>query len=153
MKILNKANVFWGAVATIGTALFGKYWFLFFGFLVLNIIDYFTGLVKAKFFLKNVSSLRGAQGILKKVMYWLVIGIAFYISACFTEMGEMLGINLSFVIIFGWFTLATYMINEIRSIFENLVAMGIHIPPFLIKGLDITEKMIQTKTEDNSIIE
>ena len=46
----------------------------------------------------------------------------------------------------GWFTLATYMVNEVRSILENLVRMNMNVPQFLIAGLDVTQKLIDSKT-------
>ena len=55
--------------------------------------------------------------------------------------------QLEFVLLFGWFTLATYLINEIRSILENLVEMNVNVPQFLIAGLDITQKFLDSKTE------
>ena len=76
MKEFDKVNVIYGVIATMGVALFGKYWFLFFGFLVLNAVDYITGYCKAKFYKKNESSAIGAKGILKKVWYWIVIGLS-----------------------------------------------------------------------------
>ena len=147
MKGFDKINMFYGFIAMIGVAIFGKYWFLFAGFLVLNVIDYATGWCKARFYKRNESSAIGAKGVFKKVWYWVVIGIAFFVSFCFTGMGEMVGINLSFVQLFGWFTLATYLINEIRSILENLVEMEVKVPSFLIKGLDITQKLLDTRTK------
>ena len=147
MKVLEKSNVVWGAVATFLAAVFGQYWFLFVGFLVLNVVDYATGIIKAKFYEKNESSAVGAKGVLKIVMYWVVIGIAFFVSDCFIRFGEILGLNLSFLILLGWFVLASYVINEIRSILENCVVMGINVPEFLIKGLDITQKLMNSKTD------
>ena len=147
MKEFDKVNMIYGAIAAVGVSIFGKYWFLFAGFLILNVIDYVTGYCKAKFYNKNESSAIGAKGIFKKVWYWVVIGLAFFISTCFAYMGETIGINLSFVQLFGWFTLATYLVNEIRSILENLVEMNIKVPQFLIAGLEITQKLIDAKTE------
>lgn len=144
---LDKVNMIYGLIATIGVTLFGKYWFLFAGFLILNVIDYVTGYCKAKFYNKNESSAIGAKGIVKKVWYWVVIGLAFFISTCFVYMGETIGVDLSFVQLFGWFTLVTYLINEIRSILENLVEMNVNVPQFLIAGLDVTQKLLDTKTE------
>ena len=147
MKVLEKSNVIWGVAATLLATVFGQYWFLFVGFLVLNVVDYATGVIKAKFYQKNESSAVGAKGILKKVMYWVVIGIAFFVSDCFIKFGDILGLNLGFLILFGWFTLASYVVNEIRSILENCVVMGINVPEFLIKGLDITQKLMNSKTD------
>ena len=146
MKEFDKINMLYGAIAAIGVAIFGKYWFLFAGFLMLNAVDYVTGYCKAKFYKKNESRAVGAKGIFKKVSYWIVIGLAFFISNCFMYMGDIIGINLGFVILFGWFTLATYLVNEIRSILENLVEMNVNVPQFLIAGLEITQKLIDTKT-------
>lgn len=140
-----KVNMIYGAVAAVGAGIFGKYWYLFVGFLFMNVADYFTGWIKARYFKKNESSAVGAKGILKKVLYWMVIGIAFFVSFCFTGMGNILGVDLSFVQFFGWFTLATYLINEIRSILENLVEMNVKVPSFLIGGLAVTQKLLDTK--------
>lgn len=54
--------------------------------------------------------------------------------------------------LFGWFTLVCLIINETRSIIENLLEIGIKVPSFLIKGLDIYEKIIE-KTLNESIEE
>lgn len=148
MKGFDKVNMIYGFVATIGVAIFGKYWFLFAGFLLLNFVDYLTGYCKAKFYNKNESSAIGAKGIFKKVFYWVVIGVAFFVSYCFVYMGEIIGINLEFVQLFGWFTLATYLINEIRSILENLVEMKVKVPLFLVNGLDIAQKLLDARTQE-----
>lgn len=147
MKGFDKVNMIYGFIATIGVAIFGKYWFLFAGFLMLNVADYATGYCKAKFYNKNESSAIGAKGIFKKVSYWVVIGVAFFVSYCFVYMGEIIGINLTFVQLFGWFTLATYLINEIRSILENLVEMNVKVPAFLVSGLDIAQKLLDARTQ------
>ena len=144
MKEFDRINMIYGLIAAVGTALLGEYWFLFFGFLAMNVIDYITGWRKSRY-LKTESSAVGARGVLKKVSYWVVIGIAFFVSFCFANMGKVIGVDLAFVQLFGWFTLATYLINEIRSILENLVAMKIDVPSFLIKGLEISDKLIEGK--------
>lgn len=152
---VEKVNVLGGAIVAVLTAVLGKYWFMFVGLLLLNLADYVTGWIKAKYWKHNESSAVGAKGIAKKVFYWLIIMIAFFISYCFIQMGDMLGINLSFVQLFGWFTLATYLINEIRSIIENLVEMGCNVPKFLSTGLDITQKLLDAKTNmgESEVIE
>lgn len=146
MREFDKVNAIYGLIATVGAAIFGQYWFLFAGFLLMNIVDYATGLTKSKK-LKRESSAVGAWGVFKKVSYWIVIGLAFFIAHCFVYMGEIIGVNLAFVTLFGWFTLASYLINEIRSILENLVEMGVNVPNFLISGLDITQKLLDAKVK------
>lgn len=150
MEIVNKTNLIYGVIAAVCAAVFGKYWFLFVGFLILNVIDYATGWIKAKYYNKNESSAIGAKGILKKVMYWCVIGIAFFVSTAFVHLGDMLGISLGFVVFFGYFTLATYLVNEIRSILENFVEMGVNVPGFLTTGLEVVSKKVDDLTNVNN---
>lgn len=145
MEIVNKTNVIYGVIATFFAAIFGKYWMLFAGFLILNALDWITGYIKSKI-LKTEDSKTGAMGILKKVSYWCVLGIAFFVSIAFTKMGEMLGLDLGFVVCFGYFTLATYLVNEIRSILENFVEMGVNVPRFLVIGLKVASKKIEDVT-------
>ena len=146
MKVLQKINLLWGGVVTILSAIFGDFWFLFLAFLLLNVADYITGVLKARF-TKTENSNKGLHGIVKKVGYWVVIAIAFFIALCFEEMGSLLGVNLAFVELLGWFTLATFIINEIRSILENLIKLGVDVPQFLIKGLEVAYDAVQAKTE------
>lgn len=67
------------------------------------------------------------------------------------ELGSKLNINLDFIIFFGWFTLACLIINETRSIIENLTEIGIKVPKFLKSGLkvyqDILDKSINNENK------
>lgn len=145
-KGFDKVNMCYGIVTAPVAVALGKNWFLFAFFLVLNVADYFTGIVKARK-LKKESSKIGAEGVVKKVCYWVVIAIAFGVASCFKIMGTRIGINLAFTELFGWFTLATYLVNELRSIFENLKEMDVPVPEFLVKGLAITDKLIEESTD------
>ena len=40
------------------------------------------------------------------------------------------------------------LVNEIRSICENLVEMGVDVPKILIKGLEVADKAINKDGED-----
>ncbi len=140
-KLLSKANSLWGMAVALLSSLFGRFWYLFAAFLILNLVDYITGIIKAKLSLKE-SSARGLMGIIKKVGYWVVISLSFFISLSFENMGSAIGLDLSFTRLLGWFTLATFIINEIRSILENLIALGVDVPSFLTTGLEIASKAV-----------
>lgn len=144
MTLMNKINIIGGIITAALTMLLGEYWFLFAGLLIFNVIDWLTGWYYARIS-KTESSKTGARGIVKKVGYWVIIGIAFYISIAFEKMGELIGVDLSFTIGIGWFVLANYLVNEIRSILENGVKLGWNIPNFLIRGLEIADKAIEFK--------
>ena len=147
-KILEKVNLLFAAVVTVMTAVFGTYWFLFAAFIALNIGDYITGVMKAKY-TKTENSNKGFKGIVKKVGYWIVIAIAFFAAREFETPGALMGIELGFTELIGWFVLGTFIINEIRSILENLVLIGVEVPEWLIKGLEAANgKLNSNDTED-----
>ena len=121
-----------------GVYLFGIY-------LLLNILDWLTGWYKARV-KKETSSKAGLKGIVKKVGYWVILLIAFLIPYMFRRLGkDLLDIDLSYLSAMGWFTLANLLVNEIRSILENLIACVYRVPDVLKRGLEITEKVITEK--------
>lgn len=143
MSMIDRYNAVVGAAVAVLTAIFGIYWYLFAGYLALNILDWLTGWYKSRKLGKESSSV-GLKGAVKKVGYWVIILVAFLMPTLFINLGkDTLGINLDFLMLFGWFTLASLLVNEIRSILENLVECGYDVPEFLIKGLAVTEKLIQ----------
>lgn len=147
-KIINKINTLWGFAVALFSTVFGQFWYLFAAFLALNVIDYITGVLKAKFS-HTENSNKGLKGIVKKVGYWVVIALSFFIALSFESMGELIHVNLAFVEILGWFTLATFIINEIRSVLENLIAVGVDVPKFLVKGLEVAAKTVEEQTGEN----
>lgn len=145
LKIFNRITATISAIGTTLTSIFGIEWVLFAGYLALNLADYFTGTIKAK--VKNVeSSNKGLIGVVKKVCYWILIGISFFVSYLLMQLGSKININLDFIMLFGWFTLACLIINESRSIIENLVEIGVDVPEFLKNGLEEYQNKI-----DNAI--
>lgn len=144
---LNKTNIVGGGIAALFAGVFGQYWFLFMGFLIANIIDWITGWAASRKEGKE-SSMTGAKGVVKKVWYWIVILMGFYVGFTFERMGELIGINLDFLNFVGWFVLANYIVNELRSILENLVRLDVNVPMFLIKGLEVTGTLVDKAVGD-----
>ncbi len=146
-SFIDRYNTIMGAIVAVMTAVFGAYWYLFAGYLSLNVLDWLTGWYKARR-KKTESSYKGLRGIAMKTGYWVIILVAFLIPALFIHLGQdILGIELGFLTFLGWFTLASLMVNEVRSILENLVECGYNVPEFLIKGLAVTEKLINAGAE------
>lgn len=141
-------NLIIGAVITAMAAVFGVYWYVFAAYMALNVMDWLTGWYKSRK-KKKESSKAGLKGILKKLGYWVIVAVSFLMSTVFVHLGkDILGINLDFLTMIGWFTLACLMVNEVRSIFENLVECGYNIPAVLINGLEIADEMINKEKED-----
>lgn len=146
MKFVDTYNAIVGMMVTVLAAIFGQYWFIFAMFLMFNVVDWLTGWHKANK-LKKESSTKGLNGILKKIGYWVIILIGFSIPMCLMPLGDIIGVDLKFLNLLGWFILANLTINEVRSIIENLYEVGYKIPQFLIKGLAIADLMVNTSGE------
>ena len=143
MNFVDKYNGIMGAIITVLTAIFGVYWYVFAAYLLLNVLDWLSGWYKS-YKKHEESSKVGLKGAVKKLGYWAIILVAFVIADVFVNLGaDVLHIDLSFLTMIGWFTLAMLLVNEARSILENLVECGYQIPNVLIKGLAITEKLIE----------
>lgn len=146
-EVIDTYNMAVGAVIAVLSAIFGVYWYIFVAYFALNVLDWLTGWYKSRR-KKKESSAAGLIGIIKKLGYWVIIAVAFMVSGVFVNMGkDLLHIDLSFLTMVGWFTLALLLVNEVRSILENLVECGYKVPDILIKGLAVTEKLINKEND------
>lgn len=146
LKYMDTINAIGGTIVAVLTAALGTHWFLFVGFLTLNIIDYITGVRKSRLTGKD-NSAKGVRGVWKKLGYWLMTLVAFLASAIFIEIGKTIGIDLAVTAYIGWFTLASLIVNELRSILENFVEAGDNVPAILTKGLEVAENAIKKGEE------
>ena len=144
--IIDGYNVIVGTVVAVLSYILGEHWILFVAFLLLNVADWLTGWMKSRM-AKKENSVKGWQGVLKKLGYWLMVMVAFGASAVFIEIGKAIGIDLGITTLLGWFVLASLLVNEIRSICENFVEAGFHVPVILIKGLEVADKIVNKDSE------
>ena len=148
MKVIDTYNAILGAAVAVLSYVLGPHWFLFAIFLLLNVFDLITGWIKSKKTGKT-SSKAGLWGIMKKFGYWMLIIASFSITASFTELGSILGMDLGVTTLLGWFVLASLLVNEARSICENLVEMGINMPTILVKGLQAANRVVNQDEMDD----
>lgn len=142
----DKVNQIGAILIAFLSYIFGEHWILFVAFLCLNVGDYVTGCMKSR--LNGVSSsVRGLNGLIKKFGYWIIIMLSFGMSVIFIEIGSTIGINLKITEAIGWLVLASLIMNELRSILENLVESGYNVPNILIKGLEVANKAIDHESE------
>lgn len=144
--IIDGYNVIVGTVVAVLSYILGEHWILFVAFLLLNVADWLTGWMKSRM-AKKENSVKGWQGVLKKLGYWLMVMVAFGASAVFIEIGKAIGVDLGITTLLGWFVLASLLVNEIRSICENFVEAGFHVPVILIKGLEVADKIVNKDSE------
>lgn len=141
-------NAVTGAIVAALSYILGEHWLLFVAFLLLNVGDWITGWMKSRLAGKE-NSVKGWQGVLKKLGYWLMVMVAFGAAAVFIEIGRAIGVDLGVTTLLGWFVLASLLINEIRSILENFVEAGFNVPAILVRGLQVADKIVNKDNEDS----
>lgn len=139
-------NAVTGSVIAVLSYVLGEHWLLFVAFILLNVADWITGWMKSRLAGKE-NSVKGWQGVLKKLGYWLMVLVAFGAGAVFIEIGDSIGVDLGVTTLLGWFVLASLIINEIRSILENFVEAGFKVPAILVSGLKVADKIVNSEKE------
>ena len=140
-------NAIVGGIVAVLSFVFGEHWILFAIFLLFNVADWLTGWMKSRMAGKE-NSMKGWQGVLKKLGYWLMILVAFAASAVFIEIGNTLGMDLGVTTLLGYFVLASLLVNELRSILENFVEAGYNVPTVLVKGLEVADKVVNQDEQE-----
>ncbi len=146
--IIDGYNAIVGTAVAVLSYILGEHWILFVAFWLLNVADWLTGWMKSRI-AKKENSVKGWQGVLKKLGYWLMVMVAFGASAVFIEIGRAIGVDLGITTLLGWFVLASLLMNEIRSICENFVEAGFHVPVILIKGLEVADKIVNKDSKED----
>jgi toxin secretion/phage lysis holin len=118
-----------------------------------NLIDYITGLMAAKYRPDGgISSYRSMKGIIKKVTMWLLVVVGAIIDQLLLYASETLGFTMPFTFLVACVVAIWIICNEIISILENMVDIGVSIPAFLlplVKNIKSqTEKLAGTENEE-----
>lgn len=100
--------------------------------LIAMAVDYITGIVSA-YMNSALSSKRGLKGIIKKICYIALVAVAmcadYLIYSGFAAVHIQIGCDLWFgILVTVWL-----VINEMLSILENLIRIGVPVPAFLTK--------------------
>lgn len=122
-----------------------------------NIIDYATGLAAAKYRNERVNSYKSLKGIIKKICLWLLVVVGAIIDQLLLYTSETIGFNIPFTFLVSGVVAIWIICNEIISILENMIDIGVSMPGFLlplvknIKGHTETVSCVNTeKNNDGS---
>lgn len=96
---------------------------------IVMVLDYISGIIKS-YETNTLSSKVGFKGILKKLSYFLVIVISLVIDFILRNY-TINEINLYYPII-SEIIIVWFIINEIISILENVSAIGVPLPKFIL---------------------
>ena len=99
---------------------------------VCNLIDYVTGLVASVYRGDKVSSYIGLRGIIKKVCLWLLVVVGAIMDTLIKYAADMVGIIPPIHFLVACVVCVWIICNELISILENMVDIGVKIPPFLL---------------------
>ncbi len=115
-------------------------------FLVLcNLIDYITGLMAGPNRGEKINSYKGFRGIAKKICMWLLVGVGAMIDWIIIYAGDTIGITIPINFLIACIVAVWLIANEIISILENMVDIGVKIPPFLLPLVKNIKKQVEDK--------
>ena len=111
---------------------------------ICNVIDYGTGLMAAKYRADGtISSYKSFRGIAKKVSMWLLVVVGAIIDQLILYASHTVGIELPFTFLISCIVAVWITCNELISILENIIDIGVSIPSFMLPIV----KYIKSQTE------
>ena len=108
-----------------------------------NVIDYITGLCATPYREENISSYKGIRGIIKKVCLWLLVVVGSWIDILIRYTAECTGIGIHVPFIVATVVAVWLIVNEMISILENMIDIGVQMPPFLMPVVRRIKKQIE----------
>ena len=114
---------------------------------LLQLIDYGTGLAAAKYRSEKISSYKSLRGITKKVCMWLLVVVGGAMDWLITYATNNIGVRLEVSFVCAIVACAWLMCNEVISILENMIDIGVKLPPFLMKLAKRIQGDIENKTD------
>lgn len=113
-----------------------------------NLIDYITGLIASKYRQEQINSYKGMRGIIKKVCMWLLVVVGAVVDELIKYATQTMGFNIQIPFIVATLVAVWIVVNEIISILENLVDIGIDLPPFLMPIVKRIKKEVEEVGEN-----
>jgi len=128
-----KIKLFIISIISTVTAWLGILAIPFYILILLNTFDYITGIIAAPYRDEKINSYKGFRGIAKKICMWLLVVIGVIVDWLIMYATSSIGGDLNFKFVIASLVAAWLICNEIISILENMVDIGVDMPPFLQK--------------------
>lgn len=97
-----------------------------------NAIDYITGLQAAGYREEKVNSYKSIRGIEKKICMWLLVLVGAVIDILVNYAVEGAGVEFTIPFVVAAIVAVWLVANELFSILENMIDIGVTLPPFLL---------------------
>jgi toxin secretion/phage lysis holin len=146
-------KVFFTATGSLLSSVLGVLYVPVLLMVLCNVIDYITGLIAAKYRKDGgISSYLSMKGIFKKVSMWLLVIVGSVIDNLIAYTTGTLGMTLPFTFLVAAIVAVWIVCNELISILENMIDIGVDIPAFLmpiVKNIKTqAEKTAGTESEE-----
>ena len=132
-------------VAVVG-AYFQQLTIPFFLLLLSMAVDYISGMTKA-WIKKELSSKIGLKGLVKKVARLIAVAVGVLVDLEVSVAIANTGVDVEGVYLVALFVIVWITINELISILENLDAIGVPLPNFLMKVVGRLKDKIEKEAE------
>ena len=113
----------------------------------LNFTDYITGILASKRRNELVTSDKGLWGIVKKVGMWILVGLGWAMDVLINYAGQYVGLSIKLPFVVATIVAVWLICNEIISILENLLDIGVAMPPFLMPLARMIKGQVEDKTK------
>lgn len=111
-----------------------------------NLIDYITGLLAAKYRGDGgISSYRSIRGIIKKVCQWLLVLVGAWIDVLINYAVDCAGVDITIPFVVATIAAVWLVVNEIISILENMLDIGVTMPPFMLPLVKHIKQQVEDK--------
>lgn len=140
---MEKFKVGFTAVTAFLSSLLGILYIPVVLMLLCNVIDYATGLMAAPHRGQRITARRAIRGVAKKICMWLLVAVGVILDLLIQYASTTIGMppylhHLAACVVIVWI-----ICDEIISILENMVDIGVDLPPFLLPLV----KLIKEQTE------
>lgn len=112
-----------------------------------NILDYVTGLFAAKYRTEDINSYKSIRGIIKKVCMWLLVVVGAWLDILINYAIHTAGISLTLPFVVSTVVAVWLVVNEMISILENMLDIGVDMPPFMMPIVKYIKKQVEHKAK------
>ena len=148
---MNYTKMFVTAVASLLSSILGILYVPVLLMVACNVIDYITGLLAAGSRQDGgISSYRSMRGIIKKVTMWLLVVVGAIVDQLLLYACEVMGYQIHLTFLVACVVAIWIICNELISILENMVDIGIDLPKFLIPLVSNLKNSIDNMGDTNN---
>ena len=147
MKYTDKIRYTFISVFTAINGFLGSLAVPFYLLVLTNLLDYVTGIGAAVYRGERVSSETGFHGIAKKVCMWLLVLVGYIVDYIIISMGQTMHIQFGFDCLVAGAVVFWLLANELISILENVADIGVPMPSFLLKAVELVKEKAEQSAE------